>query len=259
MAGEEDRVVAIIPARLESTRFSRKVLAAETGRPLIRHVVERAELASSVQRVVVATPDVEVREAVEAFGAEAVMTSPQHPNGTSRLAEAAGALGLGEADIVVNVQGDEPEIDPASIDAAVDALRRGEAPVATLATPLRDARQHADANVVKVAMDGAGRALLFSRAPIPHAREAAFASGAGPWRHVGLYVYRAGFLRRYVELPETPLEATERLEQLRVLEHGYQIAVAVVEAAGEGIDTPGQYREFVERWRAQETLRRGTG
>lgn len=244
-------VTAIIPARLASTRFPGKVLAADTGRPLIQHVCDAARRAQRVQRVVVATDAPEVIEAVARFEGEAVLTSPDHPNGSSRLAEAATALGLGPDDIVVNVQGDEPEVDPAVIDAGVEALERGTEPVSTLASPIRSEAEAADPNVVKVVRDRAGRALYFSRARIPHDRDGLADEAAGTLRHIGLYCYRAGFLRQYATLDETPLERTERLEQLRVLEHGFPIAVVVVDAPHTGIDTPEQYRAFVARWNAR--------
>lgn len=238
--------VAIIPARLASTRFPRKVLADATGMPLIWHVYERAKLAPSVSRVVIATDAQEVADVVRARGGEVVMTSVDHPNGTSRLAEAAAKLGLAPDQIVVNVQGDEPELDPLAIDHAVAAIEKTGAPVATVATPLESAADAANPAIVKVVLRLDGTALYFSRAMIPFDRDASCA--AGPLRHLGLYVYRAGFLARYVQLEPTPLERTEMLEQLRVLEHGHSIAVAVVATRSEGIDTPEQYAAFVARW-----------
>lgn len=238
----DGRAVAIVPARLGSTRFPRKVLARETGKPMIQHVVEAASRAESIGRVVVATDSDEVVEAVTAFGGEAVRTG-EHPNGTSRLREAAEVLGLERDAVVVNVQGDEPEIEVETINLAVEALVGGDAPMATVATPM--AGDAADPNVVKVVVSAAGRALFFSRAAIPHRAEP---GGAGVLRHVGLYVYRRWFLEEYVRLPPTPLEISERLEQLRVLEHGHPIAVAVGESRHTGIDTPEQYAAFVERY-----------
>lgn len=243
--------VAVIPARLASTRFPRKVLASETGKPLIRHVCERAALARRVSRVVVATDADEVAAAVRAFGGEAVMTREDHPNGTSRLAEAAAILGLAPDALVVNVQGDEPEIEPAVIDAAVDAIERTGAEVSTIGSPFAPGEDAANPNLVKVVRRADGLALYFSRALIPHRRDAGgFAEP--PLRHVGLYVYRAAFLAAYAGLSPTPLERTEMLEQLRVLEHGYRVAVAVCEARGAGIDTPEQYAAFVARWKQGE-------
>jgi 3-deoxy-manno-octulosonate cytidylyltransferase (CMP-KDO synthetase) len=241
--------VAIIPARLGSTRFPRKVLADATGKPLIQHVVERARLAARLSRVVVATDADEVRRAVQAFGGECVMTSAAHPNGTSRLAEAADVLGLGADAIVVNVQGDEPEVEPGAIDAAVDALDHSGAEVATVASPFEPGDDPANPNLVKVVVSKAGLALYFSRAAIPHRREPQPTGELASTylRHVGLYAYRADYLRRYAGMEPTPLEQTEALEQLRVLETGGRIAVARHRCLGTGIDTPEQYQVFVER------------
>lgn len=236
--------VAIIPARLASTRFPRKVLADATGKPLIRHVWERARLAASVSRVLVATDSDEVAGIVRGFGGEAVATREDHPNGTSRLAEAAAALGLSPQTLVVNVQGDEPEIEPGAIDAAVAAARTSDAPVATLAAPFGDGESPDDPNVVKVVLRRDGTALYFSRARIPFERHAAPAL-----RHIGLYVYRAAFLAGYAALEPTPLEVAESLEQLRILEHGHAIAVAVYPTTSRGIDTPAQYEAFVRSYR----------
>lgn len=240
-------VVAIIPARLGSTRFPRKLLASATGRPLVQHVREAALRARTLSRVVVATDSEEIAAAVGAFGGESVMTSAAHPNGTSRLAEAADRLGLADSAVVVNVQGDEPELEAALIDLAVETLGASGAEVATVASPFGEGQDPGDPNIVKVVLDARGRALYFSRTPIPHDRDGAGACVARPLKHVGLYTYRAGFLREYVRLAETPLECTEKLEQLRVLEHGYSIAVAVAEAHHVGIDTPAQYEAFVRR------------
>lgn len=236
----------IIPARFGSTRFPGKPLAQDTGKPLIQHVYEQAQRATRVERVVVATDDQRILDAVHTFGGDAVMTREDHPNGTARLEEAASILGLQADAVVVNVQGDEPEIDPADIDAAIEAL--GDAEVATLAAPMDLATDDPhDPNVVKAVVGPSGRALYFSRACIPSLSRA-----DGPvevLRHVGLYVYRVGFLAQYVALQPTRLEKVEQLEQLRVLEHGYEIAVAIVSNAQPGIDTPEQYEAFVARYR----------
>ena len=239
--------VALIPARLASERFPGKVLASETGRPLIQHVAEAAARAESIARVVVAADDQTIADALTPFGTEVVLTG-EHPNGTSRLAEAARLLDLPANAVVVNVQGDEPEIEPEVIDAAVDALTGSDCPVATVGSPFAPGDDPADPNIVKVVTRCDGRALLFTRAVVPHARSG---EGARPLRHVGIYAYRRAFLDTYVALPATPLELAERLEQLRVLEHGYDIAVALAESRHEGIDTPGQYARFVARWRAR--------
>ena len=240
--------VAIIPARLGSTRFPRKVLASETGKPLIRHVWERATSAASVDRAVIATDDAEVMNAAQAFGAECVLTRADHPNGTSRLAEAAALLQLPEDALVVNVQGDEPELDPAVIDAAVTVALRTAAHVTTVASPFANGERPEDPNIVKVVRKADGTALYFSRALIPHLR--AGGSAVSPLRHIGIYLYRHAFLRTYAALEPTPLEQCEMLEQLRVLEHGYSIAVVEHASFGRGVDTPEQYAEFVARWRS---------
>jgi len=197
-------------------------------------------------RVIVATDDDRIRAAVEAYGGEAVMTRPDHPNGTSRVAEAAESI---DADLIVNVQGDEPEIDPALIDLVIDALDGDPGcPVGTVACPFGPGEDAADPNVVKVVLDRRGRAMYFSRALIPVVRDAADATGAAePLRHVGLYAYRREFLPIYVALEPTPLEQAERLEQLRVLEHGHRITVAIAHSPHCGIDTPEQYEAFVQR------------
>jgi 3-deoxy-manno-octulosonate cytidylyltransferase (CMP-KDO synthetase) len=252
--------IAIIPARMGSTRFPGKVLADKTGHPLIWHVHEAARRARRVSRVVIATDDRRVYETVEAFGGRAVMTG-EHENGTSRLSEAARVLGLGAGEIVVNVQGDEPELDPEVIDDAVEALVATGAEVATVASPFGAGEDPADPNIVKAVVGCTGLALYFSRLPIPLDRDGAGARGEGvarPLKHIGLYAYRVGFLHAYSGLPATPLERTERLEQLRVLEHGHRIAVAIRECHHHGIDTPGQYEAFLGRWRSGAGERTGS-
>ena len=244
------RAVAIIPARTGSTRFPEKVLADRTGRPLVQHVVEAAGRARTVERVVVATDDPRVAAALEPYGTAVVMTRRDHPNGTSRLAEAAALLGLEAESLVVNVQGDEPEIDPGVIDAAVEALAGSHATVSTVATPFTPDQDPRNPNLVKVVRALDGSAMYFSRSLIPYDRDGRGGGDAAPLRHVGIYVYRRSFLEIYIDLPETPAERAESLEQLRVLQHGYRIAVAVRESSHQGIDTPEQYEAFVARWRA---------
>lgn len=241
-------VVAVIPARYASTRLPGKPLLAETGRPLIQHVVEAAARARRLDRVIVATDDGRIAAAVNRFGGEVVMTRPDHPSGTDRVAEV--AAGLPEARIIVNLQGDEPELSGAAIDRLVALLEHDrDAPMATLCAPIRDVATYRDPSCVKVVVSAAGRALYFSRAAIPHHRDGEF--GAPLARlHLGLYAYRRDLLLRLASLPPSPLERAERLEQLRVLEAGYPIAIAEVEEPGIGIDTPEDYRRFVARWRA---------
>ena len=249
------KAVAIIPARFDSTRFPGKALADRTGKPLIQHVYERVKQAACVGEVIVATDDSRIMEAVRRFGGEAVMTRADHENGTSRIAEVAADL---DDEIIVNIQGDEPEIEPALIDLAVRTLvEHPDCPVSTLASPFAADEDPADPNIVKVVLDQRGRALYFSRALIPcfrgaHAKPQAADDAdrviGGPLKHLGMYIYRREFLAEYVALEPTPLERIERLEQLRVLEHGYSMAVAVGEAHYHGIDTPEQYEEFVKRF-----------
>lgn len=224
------------------------MLLAQTGKPLIQHVWEAAREARSLDRLVLAVDTAEVAEACRGFGAEVVLTRVDHSSGTSRLAEAAEILGLADADIVVNVQGDEPEMDAGAIDAAVAALREASAsvPMSTIASPFAADEEPSNPAIVKVVMDRSGCAMYFSRSAIPHQREGGTRE-QGLLRHVGLYAYRRPFLDVYQNLSPTPLERTEVLEQLRVLEHGYKIAVAIHACSSQGIDTPEQYQAFVAR------------
>jgi 3-deoxy-manno-octulosonate cytidylyltransferase (CMP-KDO synthetase) len=247
--------VAVIPARFASTRLPGKPLLSDTGRPLIQHVVEAARRAQSVGRVVVATDDHRIARAVEAFGGEVVMTRADCATGSDRVAEAASRLP--EAAVVVNVQGDEPEIEGSTIDHLIALLGRDpEAPMATLATPIRDEAVYRDPSCVKVVVSSRGRALYFSRSPIPCHRDGApdFASADPPAAHLhlGLYAYRREFLLRLGGLPRSPLEGAEKLEQLRVLEAGFPIAIGVVDESCIGVDTPEDYRRLVERGRRSQ-------
>jgi 3-deoxy-manno-octulosonate cytidylyltransferase (CMP-KDO synthetase) len=233
---------------MDSSRFPGKVLACRTGKPLIQHVYERASQATLIKRIIVAADDERIVDAVKAFGGEAVMTRRDHPNGTTRIAEAAANL---DAPIIVNVQGDEPEIEPALIDRAIQALiDHPDCVISTLASPFAPDENPENPNIVKVVVDQHDRAMYFSRSLIPFVRDAnddrAKKSGAS-LKHVGLYVYRREFLNVYASLSSTPLEQAEKLEQLRVLEHGHRIAVAIGEAHFHGIDTPEQYDAFVQR------------
>ncbi|MCA9311569.1 MAG: 3-deoxy-manno-octulosonate cytidylyltransferase [Phycisphaerales bacterium] len=237
--------VIIIPARMASERFPGKMLAADTGLPLIRHVYDQARRATCADRVVVATDDHRIAEVIRKAGGETVLTLPDHPNGTSRLGEAAEKLALPDDAVIINVQGDEPEIPPTVIDAAAAAL--GDYPMATVASPFHPDHDPGDPNIVKVVVREDGRAMYFSRAAIPFVRNGVIS--AGPWRHVGIYAYRRAFLRHYLTLVPTDLERIEVLEQLRVLEHGYDIAVALRETHHVGIDTRAQYDAFVSRWK----------
>ena len=240
----------MIPARIGSTRFAEKVLAADTGRPMVQHVVERARLAEAVSEVIVATDSPRVADALRPFGTTVVMTAPTHPSGTDRVAE---VMADRDEQIVVNVQADEPEIDPAVIDALVRRLIETDDDMATAAAPYPADADPADMNLVKVVTALDGRAIYFSRAPIPHARDA-----AGPREyhlHLGIYAYRRDFLLRFAGWGPTPLESLEKLEQLRALEHGASVGVIRVSHVHHGIDTRGQYEAFALRSRKRREAR----
>lgn len=234
----------VIPARYPSTRLPGKPLRLLAGKPMVQHVYERA-CASGAAEVIVATDDDRVVQACRAFGAPVLMTDPNHPSGTDRLAEVAALCGWPDDQIVVNVQGDEPLLPSANVAQAAQLLMADPgAAIATLATPIRSLHEFMDPNAVKVVAAANGRALYFSRAPIPWPRDIApdgFGSQTGfgaALRHVGLYAYRVGALRQLAAWPPSPLETAERLEQLRAMENGLAIAVAVaVEAPGPGVDT----------------------
>lgn len=228
------RVVAIIPARYESTRLPGKALADLDGQPMIQRVYERTTNAPGVSRVVVATDDARIRAAVEDFGGEVIMTSTAHRSGTDRIAEVAAQL---DSDIIVNVQGDLPLLDPAMVAAAVGPLC-GDAglPMATLKTAIDDAEELRNPNVVKVVTDRDGFALYFSRSPMPLWRDGA-PPRACAYRHIGLYVYRRDFLLTFARLAPTVLEQAEQLEQLRALEWGFRIKVIEVASASIEVDT----------------------
>jgi 3-deoxy-manno-octulosonate cytidylyltransferase (CMP-KDO synthetase) len=238
------RFTVVIPARYASTRFPGKPLADIGGKPMVVRVCERAAQ-SGAAAVHVATDDERIAAAVRAHGHAAIMTRTDHATGTDRIAEAARQLGLPEGDLVVNVQGDEPLIPPLLISQVADALaQRPGASVSTACHPIHDAASMENPNVVKVVVDRQGYALYFSRSRIPYPRDA---RAAPCYRHAGIYGYRAGFLAAYAGLQESPLERAESLEQLRVLWHGYRIAVAVSEQeVPPGVDTP-QDLEAVRR------------
>jgi 3-deoxy-manno-octulosonate cytidylyltransferase (CMP-KDO synthetase) len=237
------KVIGIIPARYGSTRFPGKPLAAIAGQPLIRRVVERCQQAKSLAEVIVATDDPRIRDVARAF-CRVEMTASDHPSGSDRIAEVAARC---TCDAVVNIQGDEPLMDPAVIDAVAGALAGTE--MSTAATPIRSGADYDNPNVVKVVVNVAGRALYFSRRTIPYLREAAAASSgeqlaAFPFlKHLGIYGYRRETLLRLVTFPVSPLEGAEKLEQLRALENGIPIAVVKVDYDSVGVDVP----EDVER------------
>jgi len=287
------KVLAVIPARYSSTRFPGKILAKDTGKYLIQHTYERACLAKLPEKVLIAADDEKVMAAAKTFGAECVLTSIEHQSGTDRIAEAVATIAdsgqriadsnnkekrnatrytLHANDIVVNLQGDEPEIDPANVDYLAKLLiDHPDYPMATLAAEFQNAELVADPNIVKVIVAwsvqrgadrkqrnakryplnaNCGRAVYFSRSVIPYDRDK---SGIGDvkhyLKHIGIYAYRKSFLLEITSLPQTPLEKIEKLEQLRAIENGYGILVGIVEHTCDGIDTPEQYAEFVRRCR----------
>ena len=236
--------IVVIPARMRSTRLPGKMLADVGGKPLVAWAAERAR-ESGAARVVVATDHPDIERAVRALGIEACLTSESHPSGTDRIAEAAGLLRLAAEDIVVNIQGDEPLIDPQLVRRVAAELAAKDASIATAAHPIHEAATFFDPNVVKVVVGEDGCAHYFSRAPIPYARDAFAASrdrlpeGMPALRHIGIYAYRVRYLQQYASLAPTPPERFEALEQLRALGHGHRIAVAFWEGAMEpGVDTP---------------------
>jgi len=248
-------VVGIIPARYGSTRLPGKALALLNGVPLIQHVYEQAKQAKRLDEIIVATDDERIRQAVAAFGGQAVMTSPHHRSGTDRVAE---AVRPRDAQVILNIQGDEPLMSPEAIDQVAEVLLAHRAvPMATVMTPLTSAEDLRNPNVVKVVVDQDGYALYFSRAPIPFVRTTEAAQGSGLraqgtspqppapspehsvyWKHVGLYGYQREFLLRFPHLPPTPLEQAEQLEQLRALEHGFKIKVLETAHDTVSVDTP---------------------
>ncbi len=246
----QPKACVVIPARLDSTRLPGKMLLRETGRSLIEHTHAAALLAQRPLAVVVATDHERIAEEVRRFGGKAVMTSTDCQSGTDRVAEV--ARQLPEFDLFVNLQGDEPEMDPTSIDRVIEVLVENLAvPMASVAAPLTAMETLNDPAVVKVVLDQAGRALYFSRSPIPFVRdvqETETESEEPPfYQHLGLYAYRRDFLLRFAELPPSRLEQAEKLEQLRVLEAGETIRIGVVPHASSGIDTPADYAAFVQR------------
>jgi 3-deoxy-manno-octulosonate cytidylyltransferase (CMP-KDO synthetase) len=240
------RIIGIIPARYASTRFPGKPLVPIAGKALVQHVVERCQQAKAIAEVIIATDDARIRDVAEQF-CRVEMTAAEHPSGTDRVAEVAARC---ECDAAVNIQGDEPLIDPAIIDAVAGALATAE--MSTAATPIRKLEEYENPNVVKVVVSAAGRALYFSRRTIPYLRDAASRSVTEQLaaflflKHLGIYGYRRETLLRLVKFPVSPLEAAEKLEQLRALENGIPIAVVKVDHDSVGVDVPGDV-ERVER------------
>jgi 3-deoxy-manno-octulosonate cytidylyltransferase (CMP-KDO synthetase) len=231
------KILGVIPARLASSRFPGKVLASIASKPMLQHVYERASQARYLTSTIIATDDQQVFDAARSFGARVRMTRSDHPSGTDRVAEIASAE---SCDIVVNIQGDEPLIDPDAIDAAILPMTHDdEIQMATLKKRITDPREIADPNVVKVVTDLNGDAIYFSRLPIPYYRDRSSARGVGDaYKHIGLYLYRRDFLLAYPTLPVGPLEQAERLEQLRALENGLKIRVVETDYESLGVDTP---------------------
>ena len=236
------KVIGIIPARWASVRFPGKPLHLIAGKPMLQHVWERACRAKTLDAVIVATDSMEIAEAAFAFGAEVALTSPKHPSGTDRIAEV--AKHIAGAKLIVNIQGDEPMLDPKLVDRVVKAaLNRPECGITTASAPFAEAADFSNPNVVKVVTDQGGCALYFSRAGIPCGRDAEPAS-ALLRRHLGIYVFRRKTLLDFVRWKPSPLECTEKLEQLRALENGVRILVVPVKSATHGIDTPEDARKM---------------
>lgn len=258
------KVVGIIPARYDSKRLPGKPLLKKTGKYLIQHVYERAQKAKKLDHLIVATDDKRILSAVKSFGGKSILTSKNHPSGTHRVAEVASRI---NCKIVINIQGDEPEIEPKIIDNLVDLITdlpvRVRLPVprqtgtqtgkgvefATLAMPFENMKDFNNSNKVKVIIDNQGYAIYFSRSPIPYMQEKSF-NNYTPLLHIGIYGYRKDFLLKFVSLPQGALEKVERLEQLRAIENGYKIKVGVVHYKSfGGIDTKEDYEKFVARYR----------
>ncbi|HYL61180.1 MAG TPA: 3-deoxy-manno-octulosonate cytidylyltransferase [Candidatus Methylomirabilis sp.] len=241
---EKQNIIAVIPARYDSSRFPGKPLAPIAGKPMIQHVVERALQARRVSRVLVATDDDRIRAAVASFGGESAMTRRDHRSGTERIAEVAVH---NSADIYINVQGDEPLISPEVIDAAAESISSdAEVQVSTLYVPIAQPSEIMDPNVVKVVSDFDGNALYFSRAPIPWVRDASQPVAARHFKHIGIYAFRRDALLEFPTLPPGELEHLEQLEQLRWLENGYRIRVGECEYNGVAVDVPADVAKVEE-------------
>lgn len=248
------KAVAVIPARYASTRLPCKLILPEvksvTGRYIIEHVYQNVKQARRIHKVIVATDNQRIYDIVKGFGGEAEMTSALHTSGTDRIAEVAGRI---DADVIVNVQGDEPEVNAPMVDQVIEALvEDNSVAMATLANKIQDAAELNNPNVVKVVLDNCGYALYFSRSQIPYVRDSKDPinePGVTFLRHLGIYAYRRDFLLKYSRLPASSLESVEKLEQLRALSNGYKIKVAVTGYTSRGIDTHGDLIAFLERYR----------
>lgn len=236
----------IIPARLQSSRFPEKVLARATGKPLVQHAVDQVRKCRRVRQIIVAADDQRVEDALREFGTTVMLTDPNHPSGTDRIAEVATTI---DDELVINVQGDEPEIEPATVDLLIERMTQTGSKMGTVITPFANPRDPRDPNIVKavVAMDGT--ALYFSRHPIPFKRDDASAAPTY-FHHLGIYGYRREFLLEFSSWQPTPLEQAEKLEQLRALEHGIRIDTIRIASAPAGIDTAEQYEAFVKRFKS---------
>ncbi len=256
-------VVIVIPARFASTRLPEKMLLTKTNWPLIRHTYEQAKKSTLAKHVLVATDDERILKVVQTFTTDVVMTDVNHPTGSDRLAEVA-AKYLNDDDIIINVQGDEPEIDPQHIDHLIKLFQASDAEMATLVTPFKT--NPLDPNCVKAVLGSIVKnnqtaeilgyqALYFSRSliPYPRATKGEISDFSRYYQHLGIYAYRAAFLKDFVKLPQGRLELAESLEQLRLLEHGYKIVAGVVEHASPGIDTHEDYEQFVKRFMLRES------
>lgn len=250
--------VAVIPARLASSRLAEKLLLRETGKTILQHTWEAARAAELTHDTIIAVDHPLLQAEAESFGATTVMTSEDCRSGGDRVAEVAARVP--EPGIFVNVQGDEPEIAPEAIDEVVRLLQANpDTAMATLACPIEDEQSLQNPNNVKVVLDHSGHALYFSRAPIPFVRDPSETASAGKQihlHHIGLYAYRRDFLTRFASLPAGPLERAEKLEQLRALENGYRIVVGIVDSSPPGIDTRADYDRFVQRYRQRHAVDR---
>lgn len=251
---ESEKCLLVIPARRRSTRLPNKMLLRETGKTVLQHTYEAACRASLPGTILIATDDEEIACEARRFGARVVMTSPDCPSGTDRVAEVARAIPA--AEIIVNLQGDEPEIDPTAVDRLAALLQdNSSASMATLATPIRSREALEDPACVKVVFDKAGRAMYFSRSPIPHPREWSeellTSTPATFFQHIGIYAYRRDLLLKFANLPMGRTEQIEKLEQLRILEQGETILIGEIAQPTRGIDTPADYAAFVERQKGQ--------
>ncbi|QEG34541.1 3-deoxy-manno-octulosonate cytidylyltransferase [Bythopirellula goksoeyrii] len=252
-----EKCILVIPARRQSTRLRDKMLLRETGKTLLEHTYSAAREAKNLDAVYIATDDEDIATEARRFGAEVVMTSNDCPSGTDRVAEVARAIP--NAEIIINLQGDEPETDPQAIDQLASLLKsHPECAMATLAAPIRDRESLEDPAAVKVVFDNQGRAMYFSRSPIPHPREwhdsLVTAEPATFFLHIGIYAYRRELLLRFAGLPVGRTEQIEKLEQLRILEQGEAILIGQIDHATRGIDTPEDYAAFVARHQARLPL-----